>query len=79
LNSIAGKLLSEPVCDYGKPGLQAHITYLAGMTANVDQRCRDAIKRYEVLRKEFDAIRAEVDQVLGPGQPRQVGPVCAPQ
>jgi photosystem II stability/assembly factor-like uncharacterized protein len=68
LNAIAGKLLSEPV-RYGKPGLQAHITYLAGMTANVDQKIgRDAIKRYEVLRKEFESIRAEVDQVLGPSQ-----------
>jgi photosystem II stability/assembly factor-like uncharacterized protein len=69
LIAIAGKLLSEPV-RYGKPGLQAHITYLAGMTANVDQKIgRDAIKRYEVLRKEFESIRAEADQVLGPGQP----------
>ena len=66
LNAIAGKILSEPV-RYGKPGLQAHITYLAGMTANVDQKIgRDAIKRYEVLRNELEAIRAEVDRVLGP-------------
>ena len=77
LNAIAGKLLSEPV-RYGKPALQAHITYLAGMTANVDQKIgRDAIKRYEVLRKEFESIRAEVDQVLGPGQPAS-GPTSAP-
>jgi hypothetical protein len=66
LSEIAAKLLTEPV-RYGKPGLQAHITYLAGMTANVDQKIgRDAIERYEVLRKELDAIRAEVDRVLGP-------------
>ncbi len=66
VNAIAAKLLTEPV-RYGKPGLQAHITYLAGMTANVDQKIgRDAIERYEVLRKELDAIRAEVDRVLGP-------------
>jgi hypothetical protein len=52
---------------YSKPGLQAHITYLAGMTANVDQRIgRDAIERYAVLQKDFDEIRAEVDRVLGP-------------
>ncbi len=68
LNAIAGKLLTEPV-RYGKPGLQAHITYLAGMTNNVDQKIgRDAIERYEVLRKELDVIRLEVDQVLGPAQ-----------
>jgi hypothetical protein len=50
---------------YGKPGLQAHITYLASMTANVDQKIgRDAIERYEVLKKEFEAIRLEADQIL---------------
>jgi hypothetical protein len=63
--ALAAKLLTEPV-RYGKPGLQAHITYLANMTANVDQKIgRDAIERYLVLKKEFDAIRAEADQVLG--------------
>jgi photosystem II stability/assembly factor-like uncharacterized protein len=66
LTAIAGKLLTEPV-RYGKPGLQAHITYLASMTANVDQKIgRDAIERYEVLKKELNTIRAEVDQLLGP-------------
>jgi photosystem II stability/assembly factor-like uncharacterized protein len=66
INAIAAKLLTEPV-RYGKPGLQAHITYLASMTANVDQKIgRDAIERYAVLKKEFDALRAEVDRVLGP-------------
>lgn len=67
LDEIAAKLLTEPV-RYGKPGLQAHITYLAGMTANVDQKIgRDAIERYDVLRKQFEEIRAEVDQMLGTG------------
>ena len=66
VNAIAAKLLSEPV-RYGKPGLQAHIIYLASMTANVDQRIgRDAIERYAVLRKELDDLRAEADRVLGP-------------
>jgi len=66
LKTLAGKLLTEPV-RYGKPGLQAHITYLAGMTANVDQKVgRDALERYEVLKKELDAIKLEVDQLLGP-------------
>jgi hypothetical protein len=65
LDAIAAKLFTEPV-RYGKPGLQAHITYLASMTANVDQKIgRDAIERYEVLRKELDALKAEVDRVLG--------------
>jgi len=66
VSALAAKLLSEPV-RYGKPGLQAHITYLASMTANIDQKIgRDAIERYAVLKKEFDAISAEVDRVLGP-------------
>jgi hypothetical protein len=66
LATIERKLVTEPV-RYGKPGLQAHITYLAGMTANVDQKIgRDAIERYEVLKKELETIRAEVDRLLGP-------------
>ena len=66
INTIERKLVTEPV-RYGKPGLQAHITYLASMTANVDQKIgRDALERYEVLKKELDALRMEVDQLLGP-------------
>ncbi|MFN2405725.1 MAG: hypothetical protein ABR594_06695 [Pyrinomonadaceae bacterium] len=66
IDAIAAKLITEPV-RYGKPGLQAQITYLAGMTANVDQKIgRDAIQRYEVLKKELDIIRADVDRILGP-------------
>ena len=73
VNAIAARLLTEPV-RYGKPGLQAHITYLAGMTANVDQKIgRDAIERYETLRKELVAIHVEVDHILGPAQPTATG------
>ena len=65
VNALAAKLMTEPV-RYGKPGLQAHITYLAGMTANVDQKIgRDAVERYQVLKKELDTLLAEADQVLG--------------
>jgi photosystem II stability/assembly factor-like uncharacterized protein len=67
---VAGKLLSEPV-RYGKPGLQAHISYLAGMTANTDQKVgRDAIYRYEILRKELESVKALLDQALGPDPER---------
>jgi hypothetical protein len=70
LNAIAAKLLTEPV-RYGKPGLQAHITYLASMTANVDQKIgRDAIERYQVLKREFDAVQAEANRVLGASEQR---------
>jgi hypothetical protein len=63
---VAAKVLTEPV-RYSKPGLQAHITYLAGMTSNVDQKIgRDAIQRYNVLRKELSDVAAEVNRVLGP-------------
>jgi photosystem II stability/assembly factor-like uncharacterized protein len=66
VNAFAARLFTGSV-RYSKPGLQAQITYLAGMTANVDQKIgRDAIERYAVLQKEFDEIRAEVDHVLGP-------------
>ena len=66
VEAIAARLLSEPV-RYGKPGLQAHITYLASMTTSADQKIgRDAVERYDVLKKELDAIRADVDRLLGP-------------
>jgi photosystem II stability/assembly factor-like uncharacterized protein len=68
VDALASRLLTEAV-RYGKPGLQAHITYLAGMTTGPDQKIgRDAIERYAVLAKEFDAIRADVDRALGPAQ-----------
>ena len=66
VGGIAAKVFTEPV-RYGKPGIQAHITYLAGMTTSVDQKIgRDAIERYQVLKKELDAIVAELDQVASP-------------
>jgi hypothetical protein len=66
LESIAAKLFTEPV-RYGKPGLQAHITYLAGMTNGVDQKIgRDAIERYAALRKELDAVSAELERIINP-------------
>jgi hypothetical protein len=64
LEAIAAKLFTEPV-RYGKPGLQAQITYLAGMTTGADQKIgRDAVERYATLRKELDAIGAELDRVV---------------
>ena len=61
--TIAGKLFTEQV-RYGKPGLQAHVQYLAGMTSGVDQKIgRDAIARYGVLRKEFEALKAELEKI----------------
>ena len=66
VEALAARLLPEPV-RYGKPGLQTQITYLAGMTSRTDQQIgRDAVERHAVLRRELDAIKREVDQVLGP-------------
>jgi photosystem II stability/assembly factor-like uncharacterized protein len=64
VDAIARKLLTESV-RYGKPGLQAHVNYLAGMTTGSDQKVgRDALERYGVLKKELDAINAELDKLL---------------
>jgi len=44
---------------YNKPGLQAHVQYLAGMTTGADQKIgRDAIDRYQVLKKELTDLQA---------------------
>jgi hypothetical protein len=68
VDAIAAKMMTEPV-RYGKPGLQAQISYLSGLTSGVDQKiARDAIARYDVLKKELDAVRAEMDKVLGPAR-----------
>jgi photosystem II stability/assembly factor-like uncharacterized protein len=54
---------------YNKPGLQSHVSYLAGMTTGVDQKIgRDALERYAALKKQLDDIRAELDRLLGPGR-----------
>jgi hypothetical protein len=63
---LRGQLLTQPV-RYGKPGLQAHIQYLSGMTTRVDQKVgRDALERAEVLRKELDEAKAAIDRAIGP-------------
>ena len=52
---------------YGKPGLQAHITYLAGMTARADQKVgQDAYERYTFLRTELESAKAKLDRAIGP-------------
>ncbi len=63
---LHGQLLTQPV-RYGKPGLQAHIQYLSGMTTRVDQKVgRDAIERADVLRKELDEATAAINRAIGP-------------
>jgi hypothetical protein len=66
VQAITAKLIT-PAPRYSKPALQAHITYLAGMTSRGDQKVgRDALERYLVLKKELDTIKAEIIRVLGP-------------
>lgn len=70
VKKVADVLNTQPI-RYGKPGLQAHVTYLAGMTARADQRVgRDAFERYTWLKKELDKARAALDKALGPEQKR---------
>ncbi|HEY4132738.1 MAG TPA: hypothetical protein VGM50_19140 [Gemmatimonadaceae bacterium] len=50
---------------YGQPGLQAQITYLAGMTTRADQKIgHDAVERAATLRKQLDAFEAKAHGVL---------------
>jgi hypothetical protein len=64
IDAILAKIQTEPV-RYGKPGLQAHASYLAGMTGGVDQKVgKDAIERYAVLKKEYDALVLELDKLI---------------
>jgi photosystem II stability/assembly factor-like uncharacterized protein len=62
LRAIYDQLVNTPEgIRYNKPGLQSHIQYLAGMTANVDQKIgRDAIERYQELKKQIDGLDAQV-------------------
>jgi len=61
-----GAHLITPSIRYSKPELQTHITYLYSLTNATDQKIgRDAIDRYNVLRKELDERTAEVNRVLG--------------
>ncbi len=77
VDAVAAKLLTESV-RYGKPGLQAHISYLAGMTTGADQKVgKDALDRYAVLKKELDAIVAELD-ALNVGRAFRPGEVRRP-
>jgi hypothetical protein len=68
VKAVSEVLNTQPV-RYGKPGLQAHISYLAGMTARGDQKVgRDALDRYQVLRKELDVQILALNKALGVGK-----------
>jgi photosystem II stability/assembly factor-like uncharacterized protein len=64
LDSMHAVLVTPPV-RYSQPGLQAQIQYLYGLTTRADQQPgRDAIERYEVLRRELDAAATTVEGAL---------------
>jgi hypothetical protein len=62
LREIYDQLVDTPDgVRYNKPGLTTHIRYLGTMTANTDQKVgRDAIDRYQELKKQLAALEAEV-------------------
>ena len=65
LDDLRAKLVT-PSIRYSKPELQAHIQYLYSLTTQADQKIgRDAIERYQVLRKELDQRQAEARALLG--------------
>ena len=64
LNDIAARLITPPI-RYSQPELQTHITYLYGMTNTSDQKVgRDAVERYQVLKKQLAEIEAELNKIL---------------
>lgn len=62
LRAIYDQLVDTPEgVRYNRPGLQTHIRYLGSMTANADQKIgRDAIDRYQELKKAIDALETQV-------------------
>jgi hypothetical protein len=65
VEAVADRLLT-PSIRYSKPGLQTHISYLAGMTSRSDQKVgRDALERADVLQGELDALLTEFARVMG--------------
>ena len=63
--ALEAKLVT-PAVRYSQPGLQDQVQYLAGLTSGADQKVgRDAVERYQQLRKEVDAAKAEAQRVLG--------------
>ncbi|MEO6445372.1 MAG: hypothetical protein ABIZ91_04925, partial [Gemmatimonadaceae bacterium] len=66
LEALRAKVVT-PAIRYSQPELQAHIQYLYSMTTQADQKIgRDAISRFNVLRKELDERIAEFRKIVGP-------------
>jgi photosystem II stability/assembly factor-like uncharacterized protein len=64
LAEIQQRLVTGPV-RYDMPMLADQLQYLNGMINRADQRLgRDAFERYDELRAELDAVKADLDTVL---------------
>jgi photosystem II stability/assembly factor-like uncharacterized protein len=65
LNDVASHMITPPI-RYSKPELQTHIQYLYSMTNATDQKIgRDAVERYNVLKKLLDQRNSELEAILG--------------
>jgi hypothetical protein len=65
LNDLAADLIT-PSIRYSKPALQTQVSYLYTLTNATDQKIgRDAIERYNVLRKSLDERMAQLNKILG--------------
>ncbi len=65
LKAVADKLIT-PRIRYSQPALQTHVAYLYSENNRTDQRVgRDALDRYDVLRKQIDAATADLNRILG--------------
>ena len=65
LAALERQLVTDPV-RYSTPMLRDQINYLLGLISGADQKVgRDAIQRYEELRKELDAHAATLRTVTG--------------
>jgi len=64
LAAIESRLVTPPV-RYSRPALQAQIQYLYGASMGADQKVgRDAVLRYQVLRRELDVVLGETRDIL---------------
>ena len=64
LQALSDKLLTPPI-RYSQPALQTHVMYLYGMENRTDQKIgKDAVERYQYLRKQIDEAMAELDSAL---------------
>jgi hypothetical protein len=65
VKAIADRLITSKV-RYSQPALQTHVTYLYSETNGSDQKVgRDAIERYQELRRQIDQVTTDLDRVLG--------------